>query len=300
MAAKSLGGAMERHGSPEYGSTAIRNMRRFSLRTLLIVVTLLAGGLGYHAHRVDQQRQVVAVIHELGGLVGYGSPLPYTLAETLGFDRVGYVNWVRLRQPFVHLALDDLQSLPSLRALEVACKENQRPLIEGALFDEVIRDALPGVSVDYVNDKWVVLPVPKAISDVLPEKIDARSVFPPHFRRTDAVRLKDGTIRFVLWDEFFADGVPNPDYAIAVLMDRERVVDWKSVAVKTTRNGLIEGIIEDVDGDGQLDVAIRIAGAPHGPFSGLHPAAKRWPNDARTWMAAYSVHADGLVSIFSE
>jgi hypothetical protein len=225
-------------------------MRRFSLRTLLVVVTLLAIGLGYHVHLVGRQREVVAVIHDLGGLVEYRSPLPHAMAEWMGFDRVGYVTWVRMRQPFVHLALQDLQSLRSLQALEVACLESQREHIDGSLFDEVAREALPGVSVDYVNEKWFFQPVPKAISDGLPEKIDGRVLKEPFFVRTDALRTNDGSLRYVLWDEY------QSAYVIAVLMDQERVLDWK---VGNHESGaLVHGLVEDVDGDDQADVAFRI------------------------------------------
>jgi hypothetical protein len=299
--ASNVAGRLERFGSAAWPAVKVAmklfGLFRFRLRTLILLVTLLAIGLGYHAHLMDQQRNAVAAITELGGSVKYYSPLPAIIVELVGIERIGYVNRVRLRQPFVHLAVRNLQSLPALQSLEIACLVGERRHIEGSLFDRVIREDLPGVSVSFVNEDWLFLSVPKVVHDALPERMDARGYRWPHFSRTDAVQTKDGTTRFVLWDQATGNDLAGNDYAVAVLMDHERVLDWKAT-VQSSLGGFLEGILEDVDGDDHLDVSFRIRVGESTLNSGKD--GEYGSLDGRKWMGAYSVYSDRLVSVFSE
>ena len=81
---------------------ARRRWLRISLRTLLVVVTVLAVWSGWYANRALRQRQAVASIVAQGGKVVYASqrgsgetprPLPF-LAQYLGADFVESVSYV--------------------------------------------------------------------------------------------------------------------------------------------------------------------------------------------------------------
>lgn len=72
---------------------------RFSLRTLLIVVSLLSGAcafLGYHWNRIRTQRAIVAQIERVGGSVGYshefdsGSEVTETILSTELWEAISY------------------------------------------------------------------------------------------------------------------------------------------------------------------------------------------------------------------
>ena len=62
-----------------------RRWLQVSLRTLLILVTLLSIGLGWFVHRGERQRRAVAAILEMGGSITYDSPA--AAAEFFDFDR---------------------------------------------------------------------------------------------------------------------------------------------------------------------------------------------------------------------
>lgn len=57
--------------TPEPTSRPPRRWLRFGLRSLLIIVTLLAVWLGWIAERAERQRRAVAAIHAAGGTVVY-------------------------------------------------------------------------------------------------------------------------------------------------------------------------------------------------------------------------------------
>jgi hypothetical protein len=51
-------------------TTAKQRWYRFSLKTLLVVMTLLAVGLGFYVNSYRQRRAAVAAIEDLGGVMG--------------------------------------------------------------------------------------------------------------------------------------------------------------------------------------------------------------------------------------
>jgi hypothetical protein len=96
---------------------------RFSLRTLLLVITVLFLWLGYMADQIHRQRAAVETIERLHGALRYDdalseSPVPHWLADWLGRDAIANVDAVYLGGTAVN---DDdltcLKNLPKLRTL---------------------------------------------------------------------------------------------------------------------------------------------------------------------------------------
>lgn len=109
-----------------------------------------------------------------------------------------------------------------------------------------------------------------------------------------SVKTADGKNAEVVMIEVPAHGMPGYDFSIAFLLVDKRVVDWASC---WTYNRIADQrlLLEDVDGDGFVDIAFR---AEKG-FWGLQDERQnRRPGDARTWLAAYSINSKGLKPIF--
>jgi hypothetical protein len=91
-----------------------------------------------------------------------------------------------------------------------------------------------------------------------------------------------------------AAAMPGYDLSMAFLLLDKRVVDWAS-CWSYNRTATQEVLLEDVDGDGSLDVAFR---AKEG-FWGLQDRrVRRRPGDKRAWLYAYAITAAGFESLF--
>lgn len=62
---------MSAHGEPSNRASRRRFRPRFRLRTILILVTLFCVGAGWYLHGVRRQQQIVGLVREGQGLVGY-------------------------------------------------------------------------------------------------------------------------------------------------------------------------------------------------------------------------------------
>jgi hypothetical protein len=107
-----------------------RKYLRFSLRSLLVLIVLFAGWLGWIVHRARAQRDAVAAILKLKGTVKYdferkdgrnlpnGKPwLPSWLAGLFGIDYFAHVTQVRL-VAVPELSDAELIQISSLSGLE--------------------------------------------------------------------------------------------------------------------------------------------------------------------------------------
>jgi hypothetical protein len=107
-----------------------RRVLRISLRSLVVVVVVIAGWLGWIVHSARVQREAVAAIRELEGTVRYdwerkdgrqvpnGKPwCPRWLVDQIGIDYFGHVTQVRLVA--VHKLSDtELNHIAHLSGLE--------------------------------------------------------------------------------------------------------------------------------------------------------------------------------------
>jgi hypothetical protein len=108
------------------------------------------------------------------------------------------------------------------------------------------------------------------------------------------VETRDGKSAEVVF--LNAPTLNSPAFSMAFLMVDNRVIDWASC---WTFNGLANQklMLEDVDGDGCLDVAFRASKG----WTGLEDERSHSrPGDERHWLYAYAITSKGLQSLFPE
>jgi hypothetical protein len=109
-----------------------------------------------------------------------------------------------------------------------------------------------------------------------------------------SVKTKDGKAAEVLLLEAPAAGMPGQDFSMAFLLVDRRVVDWASCWTYN-RTAQQELQLEDVDGDGVLDLAFRGKDG-FGPFRDKRGHTR--PGDPRIWLYAYAITSKGFQSLF--
>jgi hypothetical protein len=119
-----------------------------------------------------------------------------------------------------------------------------------------------------------------------------QNFFSPAVRKL--VKSKDGkTVEIVLL-EAPADSMPGEAFSMALLVVDKRVVDWASCWTYN-RTANQELLLEDVDGDGFLDVAFRASAGAFGLVNKRHHGRT---GDKRKWLYAYRITTKGFESIF--
>ncbi len=115
--------------------------------------------------------------------------------------------------------------------------------------------------------------------------------FAPPLRKS--VKTKDGKTAEVVLLTAPARGMPGTDFSMAFLLIEKQVVDWASCWTYN-RTATQDLQLEDVDGDGFLDVAFR---AKEGCW-GLDERQHSRPGDKRKWLYAYAITGKGFQSLF--
>jgi hypothetical protein len=114
---------------------------------------------------------------------------------------------------------------------------------------------------------------------------------PPRRKR---VKTTDGKDAEVVLLESPSGSMPGTDFSMAFLLVNRRVVDWASCwTYNRTANQKL--LLENVDGDGSLDVAFR---ATEGFWGLLDERRHTRPGDKRTWLYAYAITSKGFRSLF--
>jgi hypothetical protein len=93
---------------------------RFNLRTLLVVTTLVAFGLGYLVWRWKEHNHAVAIFESIGGTVTFERPswAPKWITAIIGDEPLGHVTSVNLhRLPATDEHLQHLSWFPHIRVL---------------------------------------------------------------------------------------------------------------------------------------------------------------------------------------
>jgi hypothetical protein len=133
---------------------------------------------------------------------------------------------------------------------------------------------------------------PRSISARLQlhEAEDSNMFDTPPVKKT--VKTVDGKSATVVL--FNAPGIDN-DFAIVFLLIDGRALDWASCWIYKRYLGQ-ELRLEDVDGDGLVDVAFRAKPGMHG--GPADDRLRRLPGDKREWLAAYKITSTSLKPIF--
>ena len=100
------------------------------------------------------------------------------------------------------------------------------------------------------------------------------------------VMTKEGKNAEVIFLTGSANCVPGTDFSLAFLLVEQRVVDWASCRTKN-RFSSQKLLLEDVDGDGFLDVSFCGIGGQH-----------RRPDGFDDWHYAYAITTNGFKSLF--
>jgi hypothetical protein len=119
--------------NPQSANSPPRKWRRlqFSLRSLLIVITVFGVWLGLKVNRARRQRDAVTAIRALGGTVQYDyqhvtpnePPGPGWLRENLGLDFLADADYVGIPNATsgkLGMIVPHLESLPALRSLHIS------------------------------------------------------------------------------------------------------------------------------------------------------------------------------------
>ena len=133
-----------------------RRYLTFSLRTLFILLTVLAVWLGVIVNRAREQREAVRAIEALGGTVDYErTAVPKWLRQLIGdeyFQEVWAVDWASMRSPPVtdaniKRAIPQLKRLRQLDAIVVpgtvstATLEELKGVLSGSDVDDFFADS---------------------------------------------------------------------------------------------------------------------------------------------------------------
>ena len=110
--------------------TPKRRWAQFSLGTMFIVVTVFCVWLAVLVNRAHRQREAVAAIEQLGGIVGYDEPALPNWLQKLGGDAFVHVVDVNLfKCPVTDDELACLEGLPHTRFLSLG----DTPISDGAI-----------------------------------------------------------------------------------------------------------------------------------------------------------------------
>jgi hypothetical protein len=123
---------------------------------------------------------------------------------------------------------------------------------------------------------------------------DHLSIVPTVVPDRQNVTTKDGTTREIVFLRSSAMSMPGTDFSMALLLNDRNVIDWVSCWTYN-RTANHTPLLEDIDGDGFLDVAFE----SHDGWRGnLDKRKHTQPGSNRTWLYAYSIGANRLNSIF--
>src|SRR5262249_3383318 len=111
-----------------------------------------------------------------------------------------------------------------------------------------------------------------------------------------SMKTKDGKAAEVILLSASEMSIPGTDFSMAFLLVEKRVVDWASCWTYN-RTASQDLQLEDVDGDGFLDVAFR---ANRGVWGLLDERQHSRPGDQRKWLYAYAITAKGFKSLFPD
>jgi hypothetical protein len=156
------------HGLPTTGiSPPRRRWCQFSLRTLFLVITVIAGFLSWQAYRAEQEATAVAKLEQLQSKIVFETRKPQWLWNSCG-ERMGRtVVSVDIPVAEVAAAIPLLKTLPNLRKVDVVFWPWQTTQFKQDDIDAALRRAMPDVksSASFVMCGYVTTTEPIHVPD---------------------------------------------------------------------------------------------------------------------------------------
>ena len=266
---------------------------RYGLRTLLIVVSAVAALFGWESYITWQERRAAREIERLYGTVEFESIAPAWLRRLAGQDYL-----MRATSTTIHSATTD----DAIRHLRVFGRLESIFVVSDMAGDTgYSADRLEAAKPDchiflfpQFRNHWLGrrnqrLQLATFVEPALAEIVDDMRVGGVLDARPVVVRLSGGRYRYLVRCDHSPVSYPVDDYALLLLFDGERLVDWKQNGGKPGDGG-VETAIGDVDGDGVLETGFQAWRLPDpGSFD-----PNTIPEIDSVWLELYRIRAEGF------
>ena len=261
-----------------------KRLFRYSLRTLLVLVTLAAALFGWESYVSWKEERAARAIEKLYGSVEYEYIEHPWLRRFAGNDYLRRVTLARIHVATVSDAIPHLQRMHRLEHVHIVLDTPVRYRFDRPAFEAALPHVEYYISLAnwWINDEWTSSQLAGVAEYLAAEEFALLKE-----RCGMVVKTGEGRYRTLL----LGGGGPAPA-AMLLLIDGDKLIDSCKV-VGDPKAGLRAGV-GDLDNDGLIEAGFCYppAKAPHG--------AKRMMRDPRLWLDAYEITPTGFKSLFKE
>ena len=274
---------------------------RFTLRTLLVLVTLAAALFGNESYISWKEQQAARAIEKLYGSVTYGHSGPEWLRRIAGEDYLRRVKGVRIHVATVSDAIPHLQRMRRLEHVQIILDTPVRYRFDRPAFDAALPNVRYYLSLAnwWINDEWTNSQLAPVMDNLAAERFAL-------LKERCGIVLKTGKGRYRTL--LLGGGGPPAPASLAamvrpigggqgpapmlLLIEGDQLIDsWQVVG--DFKAGLRAGV-GDLDNDGLME-----AGFCYPPGTAPH-GAKLLMHDPRSWHAAFEITPTGFEPLFEE